>query len=418
MAHAHDGFTDLSEALDDFIHLEHAYQTLVITSRDDDVPFVLKFLQSFDAASQSALYLVFNAPFKSPASFVDSAVDSVGLQLEAVNAQLAAQNKSELPPLPLPLQAPGTPPSERLRMLIAFGKTLVDAAGGDEVVWGFVPRRIDDRLAYSELLDPLLASAREPWMHGHRFIVRDSAEDKVVTQIAFERQLETVLIFDAALSTPNLLSDLMARAADRSVAVEERMTALFQLAAVDFAYQRLPAARGKYALLFEYFGSIDKPVMQTLCLSGDGDIAMRQQDYDLARERYQQGLALVAPQQSHLDVVQSLLIKVGDAHSALANHAEAAANYALARTVCGKTINVSGRSEAAEKLGLAQRADGHLAEAVATWESARQLCDTFELRSRQASVLAHLIAGYDRLGLLDNKRERQREKTRLEAPTS
>src|SRR5690606_13601364 len=107
-----------------------------------------------------------------------------------------------------------------------------------------------------------------------------------------EREVDHALTFEIDLSTPALTDQLTKDASDPSLPLPERMSALLQLAALDYSYRRYPDALDKYGVLFQFYAKQNLPSMQAVCLLGVGDTLCAAGHPEPAKERLQQGIAL------------------------------------------------------------------------------------------------------------------------------
>src|SRR5690606_9831213 len=132
----------------------------------------------------------------------------------------------------------------------------------------------------------------------------------------------------------------------------ERMTALVQLAALDFSHRRYDESYRKWGILFDYYARMETPTMQALCLCGAGDALREQGELDEAKRRYQQGLALAQSPEA-LPVTLNLLGAVGDLCLRREEWAEAEGYLNLADQVASNTMQIYAKCDIMDQHGVA-----------------------------------------------------------------
>jgi tetratricopeptide (TPR) repeat protein len=175
------------------------------------------------------------------------------------------------------------------------------------------------------------------------------------------------------------------------------MEALAQLAALDHAHRRYPQAIEKYGVLYNYYGEHKVPGMQAVVLQGVGDVLRRQGDLKGARDKYQQGIALLS-EPSALPILLNLTAAAGDVSLELRDHATAEGFFDIAQQIAGKLLNAFAKGDVLEKQGVARDEAGDHAGAIQVWKDASALCETFGYHERRRAVLEHLITAYKRAG--------------------
>jgi tetratricopeptide (TPR) repeat protein len=228
---------------------------------------------------------------------------------------------------------------------------------------------------------------------GVRVILRDDKKQPRLIPELRRQKNPHVLVYEPDLS-PEALMDSMARQAlDPGLSEGERMQVLGQLAALDYAYDRLDEAAAKYGVLFDYYTKHKAPAMQALVLQGAGDIFRKTGKIRLARDRYAQGLTCALETQS-LPLLLSLTYNVGDTNLALESWTDAEGHLDIARTLAGKLLNPQLQADAMEKMGVARLAQKRYGEAAAIWNEAAELCRGWNHRDRLCSILERLAALY------------------------
>jgi tetratricopeptide (TPR) repeat protein len=186
---------------------------------------------------------------------------------------------------------------------------------------------------------------------------------------------------------------MVREALDPATGEPERMQALSQLAAIDYAYGRLDEAAAKYGVLYEYYTRHKAPGMQALVLQGVGDILRKTGNLPLARDRYAQGLTHALETQS-LPLMLTLTYNVGDANLELKNWADADGHLDVARNIASQMLNPQLQADAMEKMGIARLEQKRYADAAAIWNEAAEVCRGCNHRERLCSILGRLSALY------------------------
>jgi len=174
-------------------------------------------------------------------------------------------------------------------------------------------------------------------MAALRLIVWDELERAPLRTSLATWPAEHVLAYTEDFSTPALTDALHQDAADRSAPLDQRMGAVTQLAALDFAYRRYDAALDKYAALHQHYFETKQPELQALALLGAGDTLHAAGDSVTAKLRLQQGLALAMKHDS-LPALVCLLASAATVSLAL-GHCEDAESYADSGTQAAATAS-------------------------------------------------------------------------------
>jgi hypothetical protein len=329
-------------------------------------------------------------------AYVTEVVASLSSQLDGVNTVRTAEGKPAWPPMPSACTDPRLPPSQRLRVAILHARNLVPNDPDNRLVFCLVPQQIESAPAWADAVSSLLpapTSSPDPAWAGVRLILRDDKKNPRLVPELRRQKIPHVLIYEPDLS-PAALMDAMAReAVDPNLTEAERMQVLGQLAALDFAYDRLDDAVAKYGILYDYYTQHEAPAMQALVLQGVGDILRKTGNIPLARERYAQGLTHALATQS-LPLMLGLAYHVGDTNLILESWADADGHLDVARTIAGKMLNPQLQADVMEKMGIARMALQRYADAVAIWEEAAELCRGCDHRDRLCSLLERLIDVY------------------------
>lgn len=371
---------------------------LVVAAQDRDVLFVAKLLAAIERNPNQPPVLNFPFACTRASDYLDEVARYLTRSAEAANVDLVARGHAAWPDPPLLLSASGEAPARRLRAAIDW---VTSVAEGTRVVWGLLPATIEDPQGWQQLIHPLLPLDGVPaWMEQHRFFIRDLVSPRLLVPELGRCGVTSILVMDIDFGPERALDTLVTTVNDQRIPTAERMQALFQLAAVDLAYRRWPEALEKYGLLERYYAEREQPRERGLCFSGAGDVYLRSGDARMARTRYRQALALLAPLEQ-LGAVLPTLMGMATATRTLGDLVEAEQCYDYIAKIGGKLNNPWVRCDALEQLGLLrwQRRD-HEGATVA-WRQATQLARSFGDEQRAAAVHERLRSAHVEAEMFD-----------------
>jgi tetratricopeptide (TPR) repeat protein len=391
-------FEILRETLTEFAQQDE-FPMLVVGCRSEELPYVSKFLQDLEQSLPSHLVSVFGQDFIEPGAWLDAIVAAIRTQLDFAAPSRAERGEPPFPPLPLELCDQRSPAPQRLLALLRYLPTLLPNQHDYRVVVGLLPLRCPDPNAFAELLAHAVPHPEIPaHMTALRLVVWDDFQiARLRTGIATWPAVH-VLAYSEDFSTPALTDALGKDAANRSLPLDERMGALTQLAALDFAYKRYPAALDKYAVLHEHYFQTKQPELQALALLGAGDTLHAAGDSAMAKTRLQQGIAL-GIQHNSLPVLVCLLSSVAKVCMALGHHEEAESYADSGTKVAAAAINPFAYCDFFAQRGDAQVARSKLREAVESYNKAREQCRANEYFETWKSVIDKQIAIYAKAGM-------------------
>ena len=385
------------------------HQVLVLDGSDDDVVYALEILGGLDRSDDGNLYLNFGHPCLQLRTWMDELVARLGAMIEGGNAMRTQEGQQPWPSLPQQATDGRVSPWMRMRALIEFidGLVLLDdptlagsetRPGGVVVLWSLVPMHIDDIAGYKGLLAHLIVGERPTCRLRHRFVVRDDRNAPFLVPELDAARTPGVAIIALDFSPARLNEDLNKAVADPAVPDEQRILAMFQLAAVDFAEQRYQPATEKYAVVYDFYEGKNQPGMQGLCLAGVGDVALRQGDAPTALARYQQALALVCPTKK-LPLMLNPMLGAGEASYQCGRFDDAAGYFAHAADIARAQLNPNVVSDARAKQGIALREAGRQAEAIAAWQSGTVMAETVNYAEGRQQNLELMAALYEQVGM-------------------
>jgi tetratricopeptide (TPR) repeat protein len=280
------------------------------------------------------------------------------------------------------------------------------------IVWGLLPNELGDFEGYKALITPLLCLQEvEPWMDRHRFVVRDREPPTIIPEL-FQAKNDRVLVMELDFSNEATERSLNATALDRSLPHDTRMFAFFQLAAIDFAYKRLPEALEKYGHCFNYFNAKGNLPLASLCLKGGGDVMIQAGRPHDALKFFQQSIA-ISMDNKNLVTLQQGLHSAAQTSMDLGNAVDAEGYFKHASAVSGKLNNPYTKCDAMEKQGQAQWQLGKFKEAEETWTAAKNLSKMFAYTERAHSILDQMIAMYRLSNMPREAAQCEREKAEL-----
>lgn len=395
-----DDFAALDASLREFV-VQEDHVTLILLASQADLAVPAKLFEAQGRQSQENVFILAVAACPTAAEWMNAVMRLLQNQVQAAQAIRAEQKLPPWPALPLLCLDPRQRPAARLRAAAEYCTQVVPEP--ERIVWVLLPHTCDDAAGYAEVVRSLCTA--QPWMDRHRFVVWDDREaPQLVPQLRAAKA--EILYIELDFSAPKQLDRLVRVASDPAYPPDVRMDACFQLAAVDFAYKRYAAALEKYGVSFSYYEGKDK-TRQALCLLGTGDVALETDHPELARQRYQSGLAIAVAEKIPA-VMLPLAMGAGRACLALQRFAEAEGYFDLASALAGKLMNAYAKADAIELRGAAERAQGgakKLGKAIESWETCRRLCERFAYEDRWTSVLQHELALYEQAAMEPKARE-------------
>lgn len=376
----------LRATLDEFVS-QVEYPMLVVGCVEADLAYLLKFIEGIDQSRREAYVVVFSGAFTTPEAYLGKAVEFLKLQLAGAEPVRIERGEPPLPPLPAEIEDPDLPPEQRLQTILTYLGSLVPNAREYFVVVGLLPLTCSDFPAYAKLVGSITpCSEPPPWMAAVRIIAYDDRSRPVLKPVMERAKIDRVLYDEIDFSTPAVTDALSVDASDPSLPVAERMACLHQLAAIDFSYRRYPDAIEKYAVLSEYYASIEQPAMQAICVSGAADALRAGGQLEPAKELLQRGIAL-AIQAKSLPALLSLLIAITDLCSELGHHGDAESYADSGAQVAAGALSPTVYADMYEKKGDAQIAQNKAAEGLASYKRCEALCKLYGYFYRWKSVL-------------------------------
>ncbi len=412
---------ELSAHCDEFIWQPDDH-VLLVSGTDGDVPYVLKVLEQHQGTDESSLYVTIADEFAEADDFARTVAGRCVAYYELANAERAERGEPPLEPFPEALTQARMPARARIVMAIEhLGKRLPNAKD-HRVVFAMMPMRVHDWGRYARFVAeftrlPAPAPQRdEAWPAYARLFFRDTRDHELGAALV-QRDAQGVLNVDVDMSTDALAADLAEDAVDPGVAVAQRMQATMQLAQIDLSYKRYDEAAKKFAILYDYYGKADAPLMQAMCLQGAGDCLRSVAKLPQALERYQQGLAIALAAKSPVPVqapaadaegnpageplhpnappiMLNLLLMAAMTCMELRQYEDAQSYYESATKLAAKAMNPYAACDALQGEGDAWRAQGKPAEALARWKDCDTIAEKYEYYDRLVTVRERVLALY------------------------
>lgn len=382
-------FEELRENLDEFVQQDE-YPLMLVGCLPEELAYVVKFLQALEEKHPHCYFVVFPAPFAGPAEYLDEVVANIDAQLTGANELRATRGEPPFPARPAALADRKHTPAQRLRGVLDYLRGLLPSPDDDEehlVVVGFLPLSCTDYAGYCMLMNTLITSPElRPSLERMRVVIYDDRARGELVRSLRSREVDHVLTFEIDLSTPALTDQLTRDASDPTLPLPERMSALLQLAALDYSYRRYPDALDKYGVLYQFYAKQGLPSMQALCLLGVGDTLFAAGHPQPAKERLQQGIALAMADKA-LPVLLNLLLSIHGVCMALRHHEEAESYADSGVQVAAAVLNAFVYTDFHELLGDAQLAQGRPKDGLASYAKCKDLCKTYDYFHCWRSVL-------------------------------
>jgi len=407
-------FEDLRVNLDEFIQ-QTDYSLLLISCRPEDCAYVARFLDGQDAARPESFFIVWPGEFLDATRYVTALVQFLEQRMEAARLPREERGEPPFPALPLELKDERRDPAQRFRQWLSHLVTLLDDPKSQSFVVGLLPSRCQDSAGFARLIESVLPVPTRPtWLEPLRLVAFDSKDAPQLVPLLNERNVDSVLTWEVDFSTPALTDALAREASNPSLPLEQRMLSMMQLAGLDFAHQRHPDARHKFAVLYDHYSKPPQPAMQAICLHGAGESMVATGQPVEGKQLFERAL-LCCMQDDHshgpmLIVLQSL-IRVC---FMLQDYPRAESYAQSGASLAAGLLNPALYAHLEELRGDAQRAQGKN-EALETYEHARKLSRKYEQFGTWKSVLDKLVPLHSDAGRDGVAQELSRERQRVDA---
>ncbi len=407
-------FEILRATLEEFAQQDE-FPMLLVGLQTDGLTYALHFLQALEQSLPYHLVALFSQPFRAPDPWMDEIAEAVRLQLDYAAPARVERGEPPAPPLPSALGDPRVPAAQRLLALLEYLPRLLPGPDGYRVVVGLAPLECHDLEAFAQLMATVVPHPEPPeWMAQLRLVVWDDRDRALLSAGIRAWPAEHVLYYSDDFSAPALSDALSQDAADTALALDERMGALTQLAALDMVHKRHSAALDKYALLHEHYFQTEQPELQALSLLGAGDTLHAADDPAAAKLRLQQGIAVAMEHKSLAALVPLLLSAVGVCTTL--EHFDDAESYADSGIkVAAGAVNPFAYCDFFAHRGHAQVALGRHGDAVASYDKAREQCKANAYHETWLTVLEREIELYVAADMVEEQRALERERGQVQA---
>lgn len=404
-------FTELREALDEFVEQRESLVLVLWHRTPTGLAFALKYLDAMEQGTRRDIYLVFGHEFTDEVGYIDALMSTCEMDIEAGNRVLAEEGAEDgatpWDGLPDACFDSSATTLSRLRALVTHVRRYYPEAR-HRIVLGLLPPNNEHRDAYARMCEALVPSSYEPWMAGLRIVVSDARDDaKLVLALAHRAETHVAQVLPLDFSTEAMQDALDRDASDPSVPTEERVKALIQLAGLDHAYGRLAESIAKYGVAYQYYVREKNPIMQGLCLLGQGYALERGEQVVDARERFRQALEIGISNESGQLMLNSLMAVAG-LEQRYSQYGEAATYYETAAAVAKHLNNPFSCADALLHGGVCQVALDDTAKAREMWEVGVTIAGQGQYWPRVISLLEHLIEIERREGLTEERRRHEK----------
>jgi hypothetical protein len=399
---------ELRFALGSFVEQSDHF-ALVVDTRDEEVPLVIRSLDSLDEESPQDVYFVHTEVVGDAPSYVQGVVRAVVVQLNEVNEERQKKGSPILEPIPGECVDLKVDPLRRLKRLCMHMATWLPPEGDHRLVLALVPTAIRDREAHARIVGSLVPfHAYEPWMRGVRLMVREDKLSPFVVASLRKAEVHTALLYTTRVTVSDIADAAAAEAADQDKPEVQRINALLQCAALDVALGRLQPAMEKYGVLYHYYDKHNVLEMKATVVQGVGDVLGRVNNYTAARDKYLQALD-IASDAKCLPIILNVTLALGEADMRLQLFSEAAYTFGIAADAAEKMMNPYARADALEKQGNALAGMNEWRSATEAWTGSAVVARDCAYDVRLADVLEHLSDLSGRAGDARSKSAYDRE---------
>jgi hypothetical protein len=380
----------IAARLDTFV-AQRDHAALIIRASDADAITVLKCVENNDDGSVSELYWIHPEPFSTIPQYARDVVQSFAARHQAVSAAMKLKEMQPWPPIPAAILDESRDPSERMRELMIFSRSLLPAGEGALSVWALIPAQIADPISHSAFFDALLAHTNPfPWFHHLRFFVREDASGRL-SQALYQKRVQRVDYFAPDLSNEAIRRSLDEEASSPDLPADQRIQALFLSAQCDFTDRNFARAMEKHAFVLQHHIASGNAPMAALSLHSIGEIHERLGRGEQAARCFENSFAVAAEdEQPQLPILLNALLSLANLRLGQNRLAEAEAYYDNAEKLSTVLRNPVTKLQSLENLGYCQYAQGKVDEAVQQWRSGAAIAEKLEQPVLEQNILARL----------------------------
>jgi tetratricopeptide (TPR) repeat protein len=376
-------------------------RAMIVVCEIEDPALLLKSIDAFEQDPDNPdLFLVYGFPFKNTDDYVNQVINSIEVQIEQVNQELAKRGDPRL--APRAEEDSGSPSILRLKRELEYIRAVTPPER--QVNWVLFPTAIDDPNCYLGLVDSIRKELET--LKGVKLIVRDSAKTPILTHQLGE--LPSVRIYRPELDHASLEKKMTEKANDPRISPEEQAQLHMMLAGIDAANQRFDRALARNQELLGYFTFTGQKHNQSVLLNNIGDIHYLQKNPKEAQTWYEKAISLSVELKSQpLVLYQSM--NLGHALAVQQKYDEALMYYASAEQLAEASNAPIQQVEALERAGTIKYQTSQIKEAAEAWEKAVAISKRLEYEAGLRTNLEHLRRLYTETG--DESRRRECEKT-------
>lgn len=318
-------------------------RTLILRGNAIEKGMALKLFQAIGGQEDTLMLIMALHPFGDGQSWVDGLVEQIRSQIEAANQLRRSHALEPWPDFPTDCLDPSVVAEQRFTAVL---RHCVDYYSDQDVAWALLPSECSDHTAYACVVRQLLDV--EPWMAGQKFVLWDEPETPCLELTEEQATLPETLVWDLDFGPGSALEQWVSDALDPRTTDEERANLVLMLAATDLGYDRLEEANKKLHFLLA-FDEGKHPKRQVMALGLMGDVAMRQDQAELALTRYRNGIEKILDQDAPEPIMcLPVLSGASKACVALGDLDEALGYATFAKRFAAKAVNVTGLVEALE----------------------------------------------------------------------
>lgn len=386
-------FEAITERLQAFLG-QRDNAAMIVSCSDVDCITILKLLEGLDDASSSEFFWSYPGDFIDAANYADAVVKDFLVKHDGIRLAMEHKKMKPWPPLPAHIANGSLLPSERLRELMAFSRSLLPEPEGCLAVWVLFPLHIADPIAYAQLVRELLRHQYPfPWFHHIRLILReDLVQPGLSSGLANAAQVEQ---YSPDLSEEAMEKAIEEEAADESLPLADRIQAMFISAQRDFSYSRFDEALKKHEIFLRYHSATADNAMVALALNSVGEIHQRLGRTEQAGRCFEAALEPACTGENPpLPVLFNTLLNLANLRMGQGRFAEAEAYYDAGEKLASVQRNPSAKVQSIENLGYCQYMQGKFADAAASWEHGATIAGKLEQPELQKSLLMRLREHY------------------------
>lgn len=392
----------LQTRLEGFLSQRKSVLLVVRAGPAEYLPLV-SVLDGIEKADSPDDFLVFAEPFETPAKYLTALTQSMKTRYELLAPELKKAGRDVPDLFPGELLDSRRPPVDRLRALLVFERGLIADLDVARVVVGLLPSHIADATAYADFVMRLVAHELPvPWCHHMRFIVREEAEQPLISRTG--QRLPRAEFYAPDFGPDAIAKALEEEAFDETATLPVRMQTLLVSAAMDYSYGRLPAASEKYTLLSRFYAAVGPPEMHALSLNGIGEVLARTGKPRPAQQYFEKALVPAIACQS-APVLINITLNLANLHRQQEHWREAYEHYNAVSTLAKATVNAELQIRCLEQMGFCGYKVGDTKTAWEHWHAGLTLARGVEAQEDRLECLMRLRNLYKELGMSARERE-------------